>query len=205
MDAGFFRGTSTDQDNRFANKQKKLLKSMKFAEGLDVKVDMKKVRLDTMKPWISKRITEILGFEDDVVIEFVFNSLEEQHPDPKVLQINLTGFLNGKNSRLFLGELWELLASAQANGAGIPQVFLDEKKEEIRRREEEGIVEDGSKDGRPKEEEESSRRSRSRSKDRKKSEHKDHKKKEKKRHYRSRRSRSRSPRSRHSRNKSPKR
>lgn len=37
---------------------------------------MNKVSLDTIKPWISKRITEILGIEDDVVVEFVFNMLE---------------------------------------------------------------------------------------------------------------------------------
>ena len=48
-----------------------------------------------------------------VVVEFVFSNLEERYPDPKLLQINLTGFLNSKNSRLFLGELWELLVSAQ--------------------------------------------------------------------------------------------
>nr|XP_009861959.1 serine/arginine repetitive matrix protein 1-like [Ciona intestinalis] len=197
MDAGFFRGTSTDQDNRFANKQKKLLKSMKFADGLGVKVDMRKIQLDTIKPWISKRITEMLGFEDDVVIAFVYNSLEEQFPDPKVLQINLTGFLNGKNSRIFLGELWEHLASAQDNDMGIPQVFLEEKKEEIRKRQIE--LEEMEK---LKEVEE--RRSRSKSKERKK-EHKKKDKKKSERHYR-RRSRSRSPRSRHSKsNKSPKR
>lgn len=31
-------------------------------------VDMKKVNLDVIKPWISEQITKILGFEDDVVI-----------------------------------------------------------------------------------------------------------------------------------------
>ncbi len=39
-------------------------------------VDMSKVSLDTIKPWITQRVTELLGFEDDVVIEFVFNLLE---------------------------------------------------------------------------------------------------------------------------------
>ena len=38
---------------------------------------MKKVNLDVIKPWISKRITEMLGFEDDVVIDFCFNMLEK--------------------------------------------------------------------------------------------------------------------------------
>ncbi|EDL29986.1 serine/arginine repetitive matrix 1, isoform CRA_b [Mus musculus] len=76
MDAGFFRGTSAEQDNRFSNKQKKLLKQLKFAECLEKKVDMSKVNLEVIKPWITKRVTEILGFEDDVVIEFIFNQLE---------------------------------------------------------------------------------------------------------------------------------
>lgn len=39
---------------------------------------MSKVSLDTIKPWISKRITKILGMEDDVVIEFIFNMLENE-------------------------------------------------------------------------------------------------------------------------------
>lgn len=39
---------------------------------------MSKVELDTLKPWITTKITEILGFEDDVVIEFIFNQLEER-------------------------------------------------------------------------------------------------------------------------------
>jgi serine/arginine repetitive matrix protein 1 len=40
-DAGFFKGTSAEQDSRFANKQKKLLKQMKFPDNIDVKVNEK--------------------------------------------------------------------------------------------------------------------------------------------------------------------
>lgn len=57
-----------------------------------------------------------------------------QHPDAKMMQINLTGFLNGKNAREFMKDLWPLLLSAQENIAGIPSVFLEQKKEEIRQR-----------------------------------------------------------------------
>jgi len=39
---------------------------------------MTKVNLDIIKPWINKKVTEMLGFEDDVVIGFVFNQLEER-------------------------------------------------------------------------------------------------------------------------------
>ena len=39
---------------------------------------MSKVNLETIKPWINERVTQMLGFEDDVVIDFVFNQLESQ-------------------------------------------------------------------------------------------------------------------------------
>lgn len=42
------------------------------------KVDMAKVKLDVLRPWISKKITDILHIEDDVVVEFVYNQLEEE-------------------------------------------------------------------------------------------------------------------------------
>lgn len=37
-DAGFYRGTTSEQDGRFTDKEKKLLKTMKFEETLDQKV-----------------------------------------------------------------------------------------------------------------------------------------------------------------------
>lgn len=43
-----------------------------------LQVDMSKVKLDSIKPWITKKLTEILKLEDDVVVEFVFNQLEEK-------------------------------------------------------------------------------------------------------------------------------
>jgi len=50
------------------------------------------------------------------------------------MQMNLTGFLNAKNARTFIQGLWELLLSAQENIGGIPAVFLEQKKEEIKLR-----------------------------------------------------------------------
>jgi len=77
-DAGFFRGTTTDQDNRFSDKEKKLLKTMKFEDNLSKKIDMSKVKIDVLKPWITKRVYEMLKMEDDVVVEFIFNQLEDE-------------------------------------------------------------------------------------------------------------------------------
>ena len=39
---------------------------------------MEKVNLDVIKPWITKKLIEILGFEDDVVMQYVFNMLESE-------------------------------------------------------------------------------------------------------------------------------
>lgn len=50
------------------------------------------------------------------------------------MQINLTGFLNGKNARSFMAELWDLLVSAQESVTGIPEVFLQQKKDQIKKR-----------------------------------------------------------------------
>ena len=41
-------------------------------------VDMEKVNLDIIKPWITKKLIDILGAEDDVVMQYVFNMLESE-------------------------------------------------------------------------------------------------------------------------------
>jgi len=131
-DAGYYRGTAADQDTRFQDKQKKLLKTLKFSDALTEPVDMRKVKLDALKPWIHEKLTEILGFEDDVVIDYAINQLEETNtPDPKIVQINLTGFLNAKNARLFMAELWPMLVSAMQNKNGIPEKLIEMKKQEM--------------------------------------------------------------------------
>lgn len=47
------------------------------------------------------------------------------------MQINLTGFLQSKNSMEFMAELWALLISAQENPTGIPESLIDLKREEL--------------------------------------------------------------------------
>ncbi|CAH2992209.1 unnamed protein product [Chilo suppressalis] len=132
-----YTGTSTEQDSRFCDKEKKLIKQTKFKDCLTQQVDMSKVKLDVLKPWITRKITTILEMEDEVVIDYVNNQLEERFPCPKKMQINLTGFLNVTNARIFMGELWELLLSAQSSKDGIPECLTQQKKEKIKKRMEE--------------------------------------------------------------------
>lgn len=128
---GVYRGTSLTQDVRFANKEKKLMASLKFPPEYNTKVDMKKVQLEVIKPWISQQITKLLGFEDEVLIGYVFGLLEEkQFPDAKRLQVSITGFLEHDSSE-FCRDLWKILISAQNSIGGIPPQFLAKKKMDI--------------------------------------------------------------------------
>ncbi|CEQ39156.1 SPOSA6832_00673, partial [Sporobolomyces salmonicolor] len=137
MASSFFRGTSTDQDPRFKDKQAMLLKKMQFPPSFDQKVDMRKVEIAVMKPWIAKKTVELLGFEDDVLIEYINSLLEDtDNPivDAKNLQVLLTGFLE-KKTPTFMESLWTLLLSAQSNPLRVPTELLEEKKREMRERE----------------------------------------------------------------------
>ncbi|KAE8334273.1 hypothetical protein BDV24DRAFT_170362 [Aspergillus arachidicola] len=109
----------------------KLLKQTKFPPEFSRKVDMTKVNIEVMKKWIAGKISEILGNEDDVVIELCFNLLEgSRFPDVKSLQIQLTGFLD-KDTAKFCKELWSLCLSAQENPQGVPKELLEAKKLEL--------------------------------------------------------------------------
>lgn len=61
----------------------------------------------------------------------------------------MTGFLNGKNARQFMDELWALLLSAQDSESGIPEEFIQQKKDEILRRDEDSKAFDREKSGDP--------------------------------------------------------
>ena len=137
-------GTSTDQDKRFSDKEAKLLKSMKFPPEFEKKVDMRKVNLQVIRPWVVKKVVELVGFEDELVVEYAMGLLEEPSkfiPDPKLIQINLTGFLTS-NTPDFMKELWILLLEAQDSPAGVPRSFVEAKKEEMRNQQNKRVFSD---------------------------------------------------------------
>ncbi|KIJ61597.1 hypothetical protein HYDPIDRAFT_115756 [Hydnomerulius pinastri MD-312] len=110
---------------------------MKFPPEFDKKVDMKQVDLQVIKPWITKTVTELAGFEDEVITEYTMGLLEDPndtHPDPKKMQIKLTGFLTS-STPTFMAALWTLLLGAQESPAGGPKTFVEEKKEMHKARE----------------------------------------------------------------------
>jgi len=124
---------------------------------------VERVNLDVMGRWISERLQELLGFEDDVVSELVVNMLAETRDpktgqdrrcDPRQLQVQLTGFLD-RRAAPFVAELWKLLLDAQDAPHGIPRTFVERKKQELAARDE-----------KPKDAKSPRKRQRSRSRDR---------------------------------------
>lgn len=151
--ARFIRGGDDPKSTFLAGKERELLESKKWPNSFSRSVDTSKIRIDAFKPWIQRRISELMGVEDDIVVEYCMSQLkvlgdkdatanthnagdggsvlnEKPFLDPKKLQINLTGFMS-KKAHIFVKELWDLLLSAQESEYGIPQVFIEEKKREI--------------------------------------------------------------------------
>ena len=44
---------------------------------MTVQVDMRKVNLTVIRPWIVKKVVELVGFEDEVVVEYAMGLLED--------------------------------------------------------------------------------------------------------------------------------
>ena len=116
---------------------KKKSKTAKYPPELDRRVDLRLVKFDVMKPWITNRVTELLGVEDEVLVAMIFNFLEmdQVHSSGAGIHSQLLTFLD-VNTDTFMVELWELLVSATQNASGIPQKFIDEKAAELKRQKE---------------------------------------------------------------------
>ena len=135
MSVSSYRGVSQEQDPRFAEKQKKLLASTRFPACFKERVDMRKVALDVVKPWIAARVTEYMGFDDEVLSAYVASLLDQQNGtkpiDPRTVQLSLVGFME-EHAAPFVERLWRLLLSAQTEVGGIPTEILEAKKAEIK-------------------------------------------------------------------------
>ncbi|TKA48195.1 hypothetical protein B0A54_01688 [Friedmanniomyces endolithicus] len=110
---------------------KRLLRTTKFPPEFNVKVDMTKVNFPVIKRWVQDEIERILGTEDEVVMNTIFNLVEEsRYPNIKELQISLNGFLD-KDAPKFCHDLWKYCISAQEGPNGVPKELLEAKKKEL--------------------------------------------------------------------------
>lgn len=51
------------------------MKSMKFPKEYSLKVDVTKVNWEIMKEWTAQRVSQLLGFEDEVLIGYIHEQI----------------------------------------------------------------------------------------------------------------------------------
>ena len=52
--------------------------TVKYPPELNRRVNLGNVKWEVMKPWIARRVTELLTVEDDVLISMIYNLLEQE-------------------------------------------------------------------------------------------------------------------------------
>ncbi|GAX15099.1 serine/arginine repetitive matrix protein 1 [Fistulifera solaris] len=129
------KGTASVADSRALTKA---LRSTKFPESFSTAVDLSKINKPVLAQWVENKITEILGFEDEIVQStavnlFLPSSSDEAviEVDPRKAQIDMAGFLGDDEAAKFAKELWDMMADAQKTPLGIPTKLLKEKKKEL--------------------------------------------------------------------------
>lgn len=141
MSGGFFRGTTHDQTPYFADKQRKEIEETEWPAHFETPVDMDRVHLKVIRPWIAQKIHDLLGYEDDIVTLYCVQLLEKSAEGddesicPKKMATSLQGFLAGGKALKYVSDLWSLLLQAQSSASGIPRELVESKMEEVRKQE----------------------------------------------------------------------
>jgi len=65
----------------------------KMAADMSNQVDMRKVNLTVIRPWIAKKVLELVGFEDDLVVEYAVGLLEDESQPVSLTTLSITQFL----------------------------------------------------------------------------------------------------------------
>lgn len=54
-------------------------------DAVFAQVDMRKVNLTVIRPWVTKKVIELVGFEDEVVVEYAMGLLEDESSPVRTL------------------------------------------------------------------------------------------------------------------------
>lgn len=132
--SGFYRGSNTEQDPRYKDKVKQMIKAKTWPEEFKCKIDRNHVKIGLIRPWVESKVNEMLQVEDEILVNYVMSLLEDRSKelDPKEMQIHITPFLE-ENAENFMLQLWRLLISAMQDPNGVPKGYIDERKREIKK------------------------------------------------------------------------
>ena len=116
--ANSLRGGSS---GRFSDKDKLSRQTLRFHPSLDRRMRISSADIERLRPWVTEKLSELSGFDDDILSEFVLSSMEAKdddgHVDGKKLQIAISGFLDDK-AGAFVTDLWNEVARMHAQAEG---------------------------------------------------------------------------------------
>lgn len=128
--AGAYRGTTYEQDPHYRNKEKKLVEEIKWPSEFNQTIDVKKIQLEAIRPWVDEKVQEVLEIEDEILANLIMYSLEEPDVCPKKLAVTLTPMLEGQ-AIPFVLSLWRLLLTAQADPTGVPHGVVEQRRQNL--------------------------------------------------------------------------
>ena len=118
-----YTGTKLGQDIRFKDPNKDILLSMKTPKIYSITVSKQNIIiLPIIKLWLNQKITELLEFEDETLVNLILNLITNSPSDkidPKNIQYQLSGFL-GDKTYSFMKQFWKLLINVQ-------EIYLKDK------------------------------------------------------------------------------
>lgn len=118
----FLPGVRTG-DVRYERQQAKLAQSLSRLP----RMALSGVTLEALRPWIARRLTELVGIDDEVLIDFFWNTLEaKQEVEAGETQLLLTQFMGKHNAVTFVSELWEWFGKAKTALDGVPEALRTE-------------------------------------------------------------------------------
>ena len=56
-----------------------------YIYATSTQVDMRKVNLQVIRPWVAKKIVELVGFEDEVLVEYAMGLMEDTREPVRLL------------------------------------------------------------------------------------------------------------------------
>eukprot|EP00388_Colpodella_angusta_P022765 GDKJ01058221.1.p1 GENE.GDKJ01058221.1~~GDKJ01058221.1.p1 ORF type:complete len:201 (-),score=35.74 GDKJ01058221.1:18-620(-) len=132
----FYRGVAVKDSVGIRDPDDYLLKGNSIDKKCIQTIDFERIRVNVFRPWIKRRVQEILGRSDELLSEMVFARLEKGDADPYAMYLQIIGFMDNDKSKtsILVNDVFSLLLEAQIRPEGIPQVLIDEKKKELEQR-----------------------------------------------------------------------
>lgn len=122
----FLPGVKGVDDARYERKQNEKIQCLSLETHLP-RCSLVGIQVDGLRPWIGRRLAELVTFDDEVLVGTVINWLGERTSlEAGELLLLLTPFMGRGQAQTFARELWDWLERARASDTGIPPELAEE-------------------------------------------------------------------------------